>query len=50
MSTSITIRRYLDRQDVRYATIPCDDIEAVIQRGNESITASNIAKAVILTY
>lgn len=48
MSTSITIRRYLDRQDVRYATIPCDDIQTVIQLGNEDIPADHIAKAVIL--
>jgi len=48
MSTSITIRRYLDRQDVRYATIPCDDVATVILRGNEDINAANVAKAVIL--
>jgi len=49
MSTSITIRRYLDRQDVRYATIPCsDDIETVMALGTEDIAAHSIAKAVIL--
>jgi Ala-tRNA(Pro) deacylase len=48
MSTSITIRRYLDRQDVRYATIPCDDIETVIHQGSDDIPADHIAKAVIL--
>lgn len=49
MSTSITIRRYLDRQDVRYATVPCsDDIETVLKFGTEDIPANNIAKAIIL--
>ena len=48
MSTSITIRRYLDRQDVRYATIPCDDVHTVIQQGSDDVPAGNIAKALIL--
>ena len=48
MSTSITIRRYLDRQDVRYATIPCDNVEQVMHQGSNDIAANNIAKALIL--
>lgn len=49
MSTSITIRRFLDRQDVRYATIPCnDDIETVMRYGSNDIAANNISKAIIL--
>lgn len=49
MSTSITVRRYLDRQDVRYATIPfsgpCED---VFRDGTDMLPASKIAKAIIL--
>jgi len=49
MSTSITIRRYLDRQDVRYATVPCsEDIESALEFGTEDIPANSIAKALIL--
>ena len=49
MSTSITIRRYLDRQDVRYATVPCGEaIETVLKIGSEDIPANSIAKAIIL--
>ena len=49
MSTSITVRRYLDKQDVRYTTIsfesPLDDM---LQRGNDKIKPFQIAKAVVL--
>ncbi|WP_455202925.1 HDOD domain-containing protein [Kaarinaea lacus] len=49
MSTSITIRRYLDKQDVRYATVSCPgDQDALFKSGTEDIPPLNIAKAIIL--
>lgn len=49
MSTSITVRRYLDKQDVRYATIACNPkTEPLLLFGTDDISPHNIAKAVIL--
>ncbi len=49
MSTSITIRRYLDKQDVRYATISCPgDQRDILRFGTDTIPPQQIAKAVIL--
>jgi HD-like signal output (HDOD) protein/prolyl-tRNA editing enzyme YbaK/EbsC (Cys-tRNA(Pro) deacylase) len=49
MSTSITIRRFLDKQDVRYATIPCQGkTEDILRFGTDDIAPHQIAKAVIL--
>lgn len=49
MSTSITVRRYLDKQDVRYATIACPgDQDDILRNGTKTIPPSHIAKAVIL--
>ena len=49
MSTSITVRRYLDKHDVRYATAAYScDTASVFQAGEENIEAQQIAKAVIL--
>lgn len=49
MSTSITIRRYLNRQDVRYATTEfTGGQEEIFVNGNEKINPSQIAKAVVL--
>ena len=49
MSTSITIRRYLDKQDVRYATTEFDgELEEMLNRGNDKVNPSQIAKAVVL--
>lgn len=49
VSTSITVRRYLDKQDVRYTTIGVDrPLDELLQHGNDQIKASQIAKAVVL--
>jgi len=49
MSTSITVRRFLDKQDVRYASIAVpDEFEEISQNGMKNIKANQIAKAVIL--
>jgi len=49
MSTSITVRRFLDKQDVRYASIAVhDEFEEISQNGTKSIKANQVAKAVIL--
>ena len=49
MSTSITVRRFLDKQDVRYASIAVPDkFEDISQNGTKNIKAGQIAKAVIL--
>lgn len=49
MSTSITVRRYLNKQDVRYATTSFDgSVEDMFTKGNENINPAQIAKAVVL--
>jgi len=49
MSTSITVRRYLDKQDVRYATIPYQgQIDEILEFGTNTISPSKVAKAIIL--
>ena len=49
MSTSITVRRYLDKQDVRYATTVFDGaLEDMFSRGNDKVNPAQIAKAVVL--
>lgn len=49
MSTSITVRRYLNKQDVRYATTEFSgSVDEMFKRGNEKIDPSQIAKAVVL--
>ena len=49
MSTSITIRRYLNRQDVRYATTEFSGgQEDMFVKGNEKINPTQIARAVVL--
>ena len=49
MSTSITVKKYLDTQDVRYATIACPgEDQSFIREGTRSVAPGNIAKAVIL--
>lgn len=49
MSTSITIRRFLDKQDVRYATIACPgEQDELIRAGTPTIAPGNIAKAMLL--
>ncbi len=49
MSTSITVRRFLDKQDVRYASIAIPgEFEELTQKGTKNIKANQIAKAVIL--
>ncbi|MGD8571586.1 MAG: HDOD domain-containing protein [Gammaproteobacteria bacterium] len=49
MSTSITIRRYLDKQDVRYTTLEIDcALDEVLQNGTDKVDPSQIARAVIL--
>ena len=49
MSTSITIRRFLDKQDVRYATVACPgDQEELLRNGTRTVAPSHIAKAIIL--
>lgn len=49
MSTSITVRRYLNKQDVRYATTEfAGSIDEMFHSGNEKIDPSQIAKAVVL--
>jgi len=49
MSTSITVRRFLDKQDVRYASIAIpNEFEEISQKGTKNIKASQIAKAIIL--
>ena len=49
MSTSITIRRYLDKQDVRYATTEFDgELDEMLNNGNDKVNPSQIAKAVVL--
>jgi HD-like signal output (HDOD) protein/prolyl-tRNA editing enzyme YbaK/EbsC (Cys-tRNA(Pro) deacylase) len=49
VSTSITVRRYLDKQDVRYATTNFDGaLEDMFTKGNDRVNPSQIAKAVVL--
>lgn len=49
MSTSITVRRYLNKQDVRYATTEFSgSADEMFHNGNEKINPSQIAKAVVL--
>lgn len=49
MSTSITVRRFLDKQDVRYASLACPgDQEQLLRSGTRSVAPANIAKAIIL--
>ncbi|MDH5327427.1 MAG: HDOD domain-containing protein [Gammaproteobacteria bacterium] len=49
MSTSITIRRYLEKQDIRYQSRPFQGNPAQLFRnGTQGLRAQNIAKAVIL--
>ena len=49
MSTSITVRRFLNKQDVRYATTEFNgSIDEMFKHGNEKINPSQIAKAVVL--
>jgi len=49
VSTSITIRRYLNRQDVRYATTEFSGgQEDMFVNGNEKINPTQIARAVVL--
>ncbi|WP_455208083.1 HDOD domain-containing protein [Kaarinaea lacus] len=49
MSTSITIRRYLDKQDVRYATTNFSGALAdMFNNGNDKVNPAQIAKAVVL--
>ena len=49
MSTSITVRRYLNKQDVRYATTEfAGSIDEMFNNGNEKVNPSQIAKAVVL--
>lgn len=49
MSTSITIRRYLEKQDIRFKSVSYDSNAAQLYRsGTQSIAARKIAKAVIL--
>lgn len=49
MSTSITIRRYLDKQDVRYATTAFDgELDEMLNNGNNNVNPTQIAKAVVL--
>ena len=49
MSTSITVRRYLNKQDVRYATTEfAGSIDEMFNNGNDNINPNQIAKAVVL--
>lgn len=49
MSTSITVKRYLDKQDIRYATVSCcGNGEDIFRFGTNTIPPPQIAKAVIL--
>ncbi|MCI0506381.1 MAG: HDOD domain-containing protein [Gammaproteobacteria bacterium] len=49
MSTSITVRRYLDKQDVRYTTTVFDGaLENLLNKGNDRVNPAQIAKAVVL--
>jgi HD-like signal output (HDOD) protein/prolyl-tRNA editing enzyme YbaK/EbsC (Cys-tRNA(Pro) deacylase) len=49
VSTSITVRRYLDKQDVRYATTEFDGaLDEMLNNGNDKVNPSQIAKAVVL--
>lgn len=49
MSTSITVRRYLNKQDVRYATTEfTGSVNEMFVNGNEKINPAQIAKAVVL--
>jgi len=49
LSTSITVRRFLNRQDVRYATTEfTGSIDEMFTKGNENIDPTQIAKAVVL--
>lgn len=49
MSTSITVRRYLNKQDVRYATTEfAGSVDEMFHKGNENINPAQIAKAVVL--
>ena len=49
MSTSITVRRFLNKQDVRYATTEFSgSVDEMFKHGNEKINPSQIAKAVVL--
>jgi len=49
VSTSITVRRYLNKQDVRYTTTEFSgDMDNLFNSGNEKINPGQIAKAVML--
>lgn len=49
MSTSITVRRFLNKQDVRYATTQfAGPIDEMFNKGNDNINPAQIAKAVVL--
>ena len=49
MSTSITVRRYLDKQDVRYATTVFDgSLDEMFNKGNDKVNPTQIAKAIVL--
>ena len=49
MSTSITVRRYLNKQDVRYATTEfAGSMEDMFNNGDEKVNPTQIAKAVML--
>jgi HD-like signal output (HDOD) protein/prolyl-tRNA editing enzyme YbaK/EbsC (Cys-tRNA(Pro) deacylase) len=49
VSTSITVRRYLNKQDVRYATTEfAGSIDEMFNKGNENINPTQIAKAIVL--
>ncbi|NOZ53072.1 MAG: HDOD domain-containing protein [Gammaproteobacteria bacterium] len=49
MSTSITVRRYLDKQDVRYATASYSgETQDVFKNGTKAINPNQIAKAIVL--
>jgi len=49
VSTSITVRRYLDKQDVRYATTVFDgSMDELFNKGNDKVNPSQIARAIVL--
>jgi HD-like signal output (HDOD) protein/prolyl-tRNA editing enzyme YbaK/EbsC (Cys-tRNA(Pro) deacylase) len=49
VSTSIRVRRYLDKQDVRYTTLTVDgELDDMLTNGNDNVNPEQIAKAIIL--
>jgi HD-like signal output (HDOD) protein/prolyl-tRNA editing enzyme YbaK/EbsC (Cys-tRNA(Pro) deacylase) len=49
MSTSITVRRHLEKQDVRYSTVGFHgDVAALFEQGRDDVRTSQIARATIL--